>query len=661
MKDAEKGENSSSLEERLRKLELNQSTKQENKENMSAEEIENVENDKENISPRAQLQNEKIPRVQKYQQHRTEASIEKLRESSLSDESILPDDLQKAVEMLSILVSTRKIDNNTKQKLMKKVVKQLLRARSSCSDDTTKETNDSIKTMSSHSTLEREHESIKSISGITALSATKSLIEPLNEQTKDKENHKDFTNSNVNISDEIIEQKTDSGEKIIQGDDDKEQDAVKNWLAPMTYSEIKFMNQKLQSFNLKDTQVKYETQEHSRKANDKCTHINSSLENIRQLYRNEKIEHINWINKEIDRLKQLKMKISESRKERIDCDLNQDQENLYANADKEDTTGSSLSSEWFAKDINSSVYNQNNSPNGYIHLSKWDSHLNMRNVVKNRTKLEIPSTDESLQSYAKAKRDEFMNKYANKIENHYSNNDIIVGKELPQPIYTRPYSSNVGYCESRRDNIKTLSKQTLNVDAFTSITDSNDFLSSNSIPIVFTRDSTSNTTTHQYDNKTNVGVQTSDTLTKTKQILKSKKDVNSPPTIRVVGLTNNKQQQMRPQPLAYAITFIQKKEITSHQERKEITSEKEIDNHIYVDESISSGSVISHQLINAFKRIKESSQQTSKYKGISSSSQDSFESYEQLTLQEHLKKQRPDFFSNAEDRRKCVNELHNLR
>lgn len=204
---------------------------------------------------------------------------------------------------------------------------------------------------------------------------------------------------------------------------------------------------------------------------------------------------------------------------------------------------------------------------GEVGLSEWNSHLNMQQIVKSRTKLKTPNSDESIESYAKACRAEFERKYvksqnAQKKESH----------DREQPIYTKPYSSDSYSDVSRRSHSnanRVKPKSNAVMEVYRSVTASDDgFLSPNSISIAVTG-STSNTTTHQYDSKISVGIQTTDTLTRMRPIqLKSsvrdekqirsiaereqvKEKLVSVSTMRVNRLTMDKQLQARPSSLAY--------------------------------------------------------------------------------------------------------------
>lgn len=274
----------------------------------------------------------------------------------------------------------------------------------------------------------------------------------------------------------------------------------------------------------------------------------------------------------------------------------------------------------------------------------WNSHLNMQQLVKSRMKMQTPRSDRSIESYAATKRSEFNSRYIRAHGTLYNNNMNSLN-DKDQPIYTKPYSTD-GYSN---DNRRASRQHT--VDAHTSITASDGFLSSKSISIAVAENSTSNTTTHQYDTKISIGVQTTDTLTRTRTI---NPHLGEPEisTVRVNKLTINKQQQVRPKPLAYEITF--KEKIISQDRQRKRTVDKyageEKDNNFYQNSS-------DHR-----KSSRSSSESSSRHGGRTySEASHSTTTDNGYTLQEYLRRRRPDFYQSAEQRRRCVIELNDLR
>lgn len=263
---------------------------------------------------------------------------------------------------------------------------------------------------------------------------------------------------------------------------------------------------------------------------------------------------------------------------------------------------------------------------------EWNSHMNMQQFIGNRKKLQTPNDiGEDIASYAHAKEQEFVGKYE---------------RIRSRPIYTQPYSSDHSdhYSEPHENNRKTSSKKTTN-HAFTSITGSDAFLSSDSVSIPVAN-STSNTTTHQYDTRASVAIQTTSSLTRTAPVFKAANScscatscdcVNSRrPTMRVKYQTNDKQLQVIPKAICYEINFEEKTD------KKLVDNRMKTENYVRQSESSSTSS----------KESKKKSEQTLV---------GNFGGCAKLSLQDHLRSARPDFVSQADERRKCVIELHNLR
>lgn len=264
---------------------------------------------------------------------------------------------------------------------------------------------------------------------------------------------------------------------------------------------------------------------------------------------------------------------------------------------------------------------------------EWNSHINMQQFVRDRKKLQTPNED--IVSYAHAKEQEFMGKYEG---------------IRSRPIYTQPYSSDHSdhYSEPRDNDRKTSSKKNIN-HAYTSVTGSDGFLSSDSVSIPVANSTSNNTTTHQYDTRASVAIQTSSSLTRTAPIFKTKSAscncgplcncVNARrPTIRVKYQTNDKQLQVIPKAICYDINFDEKK---SEMKNPLVDRTKSVDNMRHSDSSSTTS-----------KDSKKNSEKN--FVG-------NFGGCAKLSLQDHLKSARPHFVSQADERRECVIELLNLR
>lgn len=288
-------------------------------------------------------------------------------------------------------------------------------------------------------------------------------------------------------------------------------------------------------------------------------------------------------------------------------------------------------------------------------------------MAKNRTKLDTPRSDESVECFARNRRAKFDRARAK------AQPDPIekpVTAERSRPIYTKPYSTDsYSEAESRKRSADDRGKQLRNVDvsAYTSGSGIDDFLSSNSMSIAVAANSTSNTTTHQYDSKISVGSQTTDTLQRMRPVhLKQPiepivEEPDAPSTVRVNKLMLNKQIQVRPNAVAYVIMFDEQPVDRSGSSSRRATAER--GNQLYAetarasdtrghsgdgDSDASAGAVRAGDGRRSAE-IERSSETSSAL------------SVENLTLQEHLRLKRPDFYASAEQRRQYVQGLHQLR
>lgn len=300
---------------------------------------------------------------------------------------------------------------------------------------------------------------------------------------------------------------------------------------------------------------------------------------------------------------------------------------------------------------------------------EWNSHSNMHKIAKNRTKLDTPRSDESVESFARNRRAQF-DQARSETQPNASKKPITA--ERNRPIYTKPYSTDsYSEVESLKHSADERSKQLRNVDAsaYTSRSDIDDFLSSNSMSIAVAANSTSNTTTHQYDSKISVGSQTTDTLQRMRPVQLKRpitpivEEPDPVHTMRVNKLTLNKQLQVRPDALAYVIMFDENLSRRNDRDRR-TTAER--GNRLYAETTRSSDKR-SHSSSSNSDRS-SSVIRTNRNRGMQrwaeidrSSEASSTLSIENFTLQEHLKLRRPDFYASAEQRRQCIQRLHQLR
>lgn len=541
-------------------------------------------------------------------------------QSSL-EESMLPIELQRGIDLLNALIDSKKLDREAKKKLTRKIVRRLMKASN----------------MSEIVKLLRKHEDGVDqcdVSGVS--SASKSVAS----DQKTISGIATLSSSETSASGERARELSSQFDR----QNVKQEEIRNDWLKPATRSEIE-----------KERRPKISTQSIQMPIDSAAVAAELTPNaNICEFIEIEKQNHFKWIDQEIEHLRNLKILMTRivpdknqlgssqslpERKAAPACKNMQEKANVARPATSA-TDPNSLKckssacepreNRWTNQSASSAsdVPRTSSSTSEVNHRSfpKWNSHLNLQQLVKNRTKLQTPSSDESIQSYAKARHSEFNRNYAKTLAIIYGNASRTPNVVYEQPIYTKPYSCDA-YSDFRNRGLrKTLPMNSNNnTNAYSSATESAAFLSSNSVSIAVAANSTSNTTTHQYDTKISAGVQTSDTLQRMQPIKLRKMTPDPPkavdestPTVRVHKFTLNKQQQARPDSLAYVITFTDK----------------------VVSREAENGSEAS----NGERFIP-----------------DDIDTDEHFTLQQYLRLRKPQFYSIAEERRKYVNQLHYLR
>ncbi|KAG4070649.1 hypothetical protein HA402_013569 [Bradysia odoriphaga] len=537
--------------------------------------------------------------------------------------STLENDLAKGVEVLYSLASAKELNEEKKKKLVRKIIKRI----------TTAKYKDS--TASSESI-------VSSIQGYDSETSKSVVGNP---------------HSRPNISGPVKK-------------DNSKENSIKDFLKPITNSEVEYERNRSKEKRVIEQLPETESE---RQLRQKSIHSDVSQcdPNILKFVEQQRQSQFEWIDREICHLVNLK----EFLKKKREADTMKDIINLemsrkgtgssrgssgviYENVtiDPKSTEHSYADVHGISQEALASRSNSNKSATKPTSKSKenqrqslekdeisnasssleWNSHINMQQLVRNRTKLQTPNDD--IVSYAQTKEREFLGKY-----------EFIRSR----PIYTQPYSSDHSdhYSEPHDNSRKPLAKKNTN-HAYTSITGSDGFLSSDSVSIPVAN-STSNTTTHQYDTRASVAIQTSSSLARTAPIFRTKSDScncgntncncvhTRRPTVRVKYQTNDKQLQVIPQAICYDINFDEKK--------------PQADANIKTDSNRTKP--------ESYYRHSDSSSASSKDSKKKSEPNfvGNFGGCAKLSLQDHLKSARPDFVSQADERRKCVIELHSLR
>lgn len=299
--------------------------------------------DKENIPPIDDKEN--IPPPPLHAMHRNDDPIAfKTPENTITkpiEMSMLPNDLQKGVDLINALIDSRTTDSVTKKKLIRKIIHHLLKSRDT--KDITQmimsysdKSSTKISGISLLSDLEKSDQSVvvektgkDTISGVSTLSSSSGSVAAIGEQNqipekskkavkrekKNKVGEKSEKETEKSKETEKPEATDETGDKT-DGNDEKE---VKEWLLPITQSEIdKENSRKLQSMqqqidSIQDDQQKDIPTEDTPNIPNPQLHPMQTNENISksseifEFLQHEKRTHFNWIDQEIEHLKNLKL------------------------------------------------------------------------------------------------------------------------------------------------------------------------------------------------------------------------------------------------------------------------------------------------------------------------------------------------------------------
>lgn len=407
------------------------------------------------------------------------------------------------------------------------------------------------------------------------------------------------------------------------------QATMKDWLQPLTHSEMDYeIHQSLKKSRENKILSEQKLIENKLIKLQKENEEKSSSDIDRQ-------KRLNWIEMEINHLENLKslLEKEKSMKEKIDLLAKNMPEKkiIYENIENRVEP----------------ISDRRKPMELPVTAKSWNSHKNMEKIIRNRSKLETPSTnDESFRNFVSERKENFIKKYEKEHGQFYDDS---------KNLYTKPYSDH--YSEPNEDKKKPpkfiYAKHTTN--ASTSINSSDLFLSSNSIsiPINSTSSNTTIGSSRNFRTGREYGTQTSDSMTKTKPIFEHQLNPKKTKTSMIDKSKNHKQQQVRPQPVAYLLTFDSVSVASSCQSSTNKKSSKQ--EHEKIQEKENKERIIEEVKIKIPKLVEakslEETTDSDDYSVIS----------EKLTLQGNLMKNRPDFLSNAEERRKCVARLNKLR
>ena len=477
---------------------------------------------------------------------------------------------------------------------------------------------------------------------------------------------------------------------------------LKEFLQPMTYSEIEYQNHQIINHQEQKNVDKLKQNKNSDHGST-ITQISASKQNLPLLdfVRKEKQSQLNWIEKEILHLSNLRdllaknvdtSAITTMRHEHIQTSI-ENKSFVINNKDSKSEESKKLKmndnmvkrqktqTEYSTQSNTSNKDTSNEKPKKGIKSGRfmdWDSHTNLKKIMKNRSRLETPSeTDESIVSFINKRKEQFLEKYDKKKKQE---------RQDDEELYTKPYSSRAtGDTEHYSEPIEKRNRHQQNpfsciknspiINASTSLASSEVFVSSQSISIPVVN-STNNTTTHHYDlngiqskNKyitvISFGTQTTDSIAKTKPIFERKlkendQIINSSTVVNTLSNThtkrvdqtrNHKQMQTSPKSIKYMLTF-------DHQ------------NKISVDRKFSSlpQTEIMSELKNSkdfYNRINSNSLDNKKVNDLESErvsdKTEMFMQQEDIVLENYLNRKRPDIWHKFEERKRCILQLKTLR
>lgn len=448
----------------------------------------------------------------------------------------------------------------------------------------------------------------------------------------------------------------------VRSSDQRIRKAMTDYLRPMTRSEVDYANQQ-------DLRRCRET------VSAPTTTTTSSGDRIFALFQKEKQTQLLKVDKKIEHLKAIKLllleeeqavreirggtgttvPVQEKFRKPLAPPMSEEKENIYENTQRRVRSSASAPVYTSVHGDTPSGNSKNETEYSTESESAWNSHYHLKKMIQNRSKLETPTSDESIATFIKARKDKFIENY----ERHRKRSML----DDQQHLYTKPYSGR----QSKQDHYSRLDEK-YSVRKLAKPPSSDVFISSDSMSIPAANTLT-NTTTHQYDIKSTrsspeslptnakpAGTQTTSSILRTKPIFESQPKTSTavqvpsaagchcacdcpcrhrnqqqqPPTkhTEIVDGTHrkqDKQQQTKPSSIAYVITFQ-----GGDTKRQHRDPEKD---QVY----------------------RTSSTDTS------SKTNDDPEQLELLPLKEQFRRARPSTLSRLKERQKCVNELHKLR
>lgn len=283
--------------------------------------------EKENIPPEGK---ENIPPPPLHAMHHDDRSSDYVTpEQSIDrsdiDTSTLPNDLQKSVELINALIDSRKMDEVTKKKLLRRIVRKIIKFKDtkeitqmimSYSDESNVNAMNSSESSaglngSNETSVTRTKFKKQEMSGVSTLSSTSSAVSD-QRYVHQRQNVSSPRITSKSMKREINRITTLSSSSNIAAQETETKDEanrseVKDWLLPVTQSEIKRENSR-RTLNKSTDEVIPPNESVPDQSRPPSKPIKTTSSNeILEFLENEKRTHFNWIDQEIEHLKNLKL------------------------------------------------------------------------------------------------------------------------------------------------------------------------------------------------------------------------------------------------------------------------------------------------------------------------------------------------------------------
>ncbi|XP_039437161.1 centrosome-associated protein Alms1a-like [Culex pipiens pallens] len=446
----------------------------------------------------------------------------------------------------------------------------------------------------------------------------------------------------------------------VRSSDQRIRRAMTDYLRPMTRSEVDYANQ--------------QDLRRSRETVSAPTTTTSSGDRIFALFQKEKQTQLLKVDKKIEHLKAIKLLLLEEQqavreirggtgttvpvqekfRKPLAPPTSEEKENIYENTQRRVRSSASAPVYTSVHGDTPSADSKNETEYSTESESAWNSHYHLKKMIQNRSKLETPTSDESIATFIKARKDKFIENY----ERHRKRSML----DDQQHLYTKPYSGR----QSKQDHYSRLDEK-YSVRKLAKSPSIDVFISSDSMSIPAANTLT-NTTTHQYDIKSTrsspeslttnakpAGTQTTSSILRTKPIFESQPKTST--AVQVPSAAGChcacdcpcRHRQQQPQPTKHT-------EIVDGTHRKQDKQQQTKPSSIAYVITFQGGDT-KRQLRDPEKDqvYRTSSTDTS------SKTNDDPDQLELLPLKEQFRRARPSTLSRLKERQKCVNELHKLR